>query len=114
MRKIFGLTALIICSQLQAQQTDSTSQLDAVVVTTNKYPTKQSQTGKVTTVIDRATLDRMGSRSLGEVLQTVAGVTDNGANNNPGTNQRLSIRGSSDGNVLVLIDGQPVNDPSVI
>lgn len=132
MRKIFMVAALFISSQVQAQIfrqkqiKDSaiistgdevlylSRTLDRVVITTNKYPKKQSQTGKVTTVIPKETLERLQGRSLGEILNTVAGVTINGANNNSGTNLRTSIRGSSDGNVLILIDGLPANDPSVI
>ena len=128
MRKIFVVAAVIISSHLHAQifkqkQTDSTvavhelfytSPLDPVVITANKFPEKQSQTGKVVTVIDKNTIEKLGGHTVGELLNTVAGVTVNGANNNFGTNQRISIRGSSDGNVLLLIDGIPVNDPSVI
>jgi vitamin B12 transporter len=131
MRKIFIVAALFIASQLHAQIFQQKKKdtlvivaiddfpypsrtLDRVVVTTNKYPKKQSQTGKVTTVIDHSALDHLNGRSLGEILNTVSGTTINGANNNLGTNQRISIRGSSDGNVLLLIDGIPANDPSVI
>ncbi len=45
---------------------------------------------------------------------TVAQVSINGANNNLGTNQGLSLRGTAFGNTLILIDGIPANDPSVI
>lgn len=128
MRKNFVVAALIISSQLHAQtfkqkKTDSTitvhephyaSALDPVVITANKFPEKQSQTGKVITVIDKSTIEKLGGHTVGELLNTVAGVTVNGANNTLGTNQRISIRGSSDGNVLLLMDGIPVNDPSVI
>jgi vitamin B12 transporter len=48
------------------------------------------------------------------VLNEQAGITINGALNNPGTNQSLFMRGSSGGRTLVLIDGIPVYDPSVI
>lgn len=48
------------------------------------------------------------------MLNTVVGTTLIGANNNPGTNLTASIRGASAGNVLILLDGIPVNDPSVI
>lgn len=132
MRKILIVAAIIFSSQLHAQifqqkqKKDSvvistgdelpylSRTLDRVVVTANKFLKKQSQTGKVTTVIAKETLERLQGHSLGEILNTVAGVTINGANNNLGTNQRISIRGSSDGNVLLLIDGIPTNDPSVI
>jgi vitamin B12 transporter len=124
MRKVFAVAAFTISSLAHAQEspqkTDSSftsslsRTLDPVVVTTNKYPKKQSQTGKVVTVIDKSVLEKLGGHTLGEVLNLAAGVTVNGANNNLGTNERISIRGSSDGNVLLLIDGIPASDPSVI
>lgn len=120
-RKIFTVAAVIFSSYLQAQQTvnnlqkDSINQmLDEVVLTASKYPKKQSETGKVITVFNQQTILQMGSRTISEVLNTAAGVTVNGANNNLGTNQGISIRGSSFGNILILMDGIPVNDPSLI
>lgn len=111
-KHFFVLAAGMIGSQLQAQQ-DSTS-LEEVVITSNKYPKKQSETGKVITIISREQLEKSGGRTLGELLNTVSGTTIIGANNILGTNQTVSIRGASAGNVLILLDGIPVNDPSVI
>lgn len=111
-KHFFVLAAGMISSQLQAQQ-DSTS-LEEVVITSNKYPKKQSETGKVITIISREQLEKSGGRTLGELLNTVSGTTIIGANNILGTNQTVSIRGASAGNVLLLLDGIPVNDPSVI
>lgn len=111
-KHFFVLAAGMIGSQLQAQQ-DSTS-LEEVVITSNKYPKKQSETGKVITIISREQLEKSGGRTLGEMLNTVSGTTIIGANNILGTNQTVSIRGASAGNVLILLDGIPVNDPSVI
>ena len=53
MRKIFAVAALIFSSQLHAQtlQEDSSKTLDKVVVTATKYPTKQSNTGKLVSVV---------------------------------------------------------------
>ncbi|MEI2738928.1 MAG: TonB-dependent receptor plug domain-containing protein [Chitinophagaceae bacterium] len=121
MKKLFFvLAAVIISSIAQAQlipalREDSTgTSLDEVVLTANKYPKKQSETGKVITVINRQQLDRSSGKTLGELLNTVAGTNIIGANNNAGTNLTASIRGASAGNVLILLDGIPVNDPSVI
>jgi vitamin B12 transporter len=111
-KHFFVLAAGMIGSQLQAQQ-DSTS-LEEVVITSNKYPKKQAETGKVITIISREQLEKSGGRTLGELLNTVSGTTIIGANNILGTNQTVSIRGASAGNVLILLDGIPVNDPSVI
>jgi len=111
-KQLFVLTALFMSSALCAQQ--DTSFLQEVVVTANKYEKKQSQTAKVVSVINREQLRQSGGRSIGELLNQVAGVTVPGANNNMGSNQTISIRGASAGNVLILLDGVPVNDPSVI
>ncbi|MEO7983697.1 MAG: TonB-dependent receptor [Bacteroidota bacterium] len=113
----FVLAAVIFGSRIKAQfvQADSMmASMDEVVLTANKYPKKQSETGKVITVINRQQLERSAGKTLGELLTTIAGTTIIGANNNPGTNLTSSIRGAAAGNVLILLDGIPVNDPSVI
>lgn len=111
-RNFFVLAAVIISTQLKAQQ--DTTQLEEAVITASKYERKQAETGKVMTVISRQELERNSGRTLAELLNTTAGVNIVGANNNAGTNLTTSIRGSAAGNVLILIDGIPVNDPSVI
>ncbi len=111
-KKIFVVAAVIISSHSFSQQ-DTTKTLDEVILTANKYPKKQSETGKVVTIINRQQLEKSSGKTLGELLNTVAGVTIPGANNNPGTNMTLDIRGASAGNALILVDGIPVNDPSV-
>jgi vitamin B12 transporter len=112
-KHFFVLAAVIISSTVQSQDTTGTS-LDEVILTANKYEKKQSETGKVVTVINRKQLEKSGGTTLSELLNTVVGTTIIGANNNLGTNLTTSIRGSSAGNVLILLDGIPVNDPSVI
>jgi vitamin B12 transporter len=112
-KHFFVLAAVIISSTAKSQDTTGTS-LDEVILTATKYEKKQSETGKVVTVINRQQLEKSGGTTLSELLNTVVGTTIIGANNNLGTNLTTSIRGSSAGNVLILLDGIPVNDPSVI
>lgn len=112
-KKIFMVAAVIFSSHLYAQSDTSAKILDEVLLTTNKFPEKQSETGKVVTVINQQQLEKSGGKTLGEILNTVAGVTIPGANNNYGTNMTVNIRGASAGNALILIDGIPLNDPSV-
>ncbi|MEP7110897.1 MAG: TonB-dependent receptor, partial [Ferruginibacter sp.] len=112
-KKFLLVTAVIISSQLYAQ--DSTKKtLDEVVVTANKFPQKQSSTGKVLTVIDRAQLERNTGRTLGQVLNEQAGLIINGSQNPLGTNQTVYLRGAGEANTLILIDGVPANDASGI
>jgi vitamin B12 transporter len=111
-KKIFIAAAVFFSSQLYAQQ-DSAS-LDEVVITATKTAVKQSQTGKVVSVINQATLQRHAGKSLAEILNGQAGIFVNGANNSPGSNQDYYLRGAATSNTLILLDGVPVADPSSI
>lgn len=112
---IVALAVLPFCSMLQAQiQTGSDRNLDEVIVTASKKSQKQSQTGKVVTVIDRSTLVNNRGKSLTEILNQFSGVFTVGANNAPGSNQELYLRGAATGNTLFLLDGVPLQDPNMI
>ncbi|MEO8582472.1 MAG: TonB-dependent receptor [Flavitalea sp.] len=115
MTKTFLIFSILFCALYSvAQDTTHVSSLDEVVITANKYARKQSETGKVLTVINREQLEKSGGRTLAEIVNTVSGTTIIGSNGNQGTNMTASIRGSTAGNVLILVNGIPVNDPSVI
>ncbi len=114
------VAAVIFSGQLQAQKLvpviseDSTKNMDEVVITANKYPQKQSSTGKVLTVINRSQLEKNTGRSLAQVLNEQAGIIVNGSQNPTGTNQLLYMRGAGAANTLILVDGVPANDASGI
>ncbi len=91
---------------------DSVKQLDQVVITATKHERKQSQTGKVLTVISAEVLGRSSGQTLAELLNRQVGIIINGAQNNLGTNQNVYIRGAGIGYSLILLDGIPLNDPS--
>jgi len=112
-KKIFIAAAVLFSSAAQAQK-DSTKNLDEVVVTATKTELKQSQTGKVVTVIDQETLQRNAGKTIAEILNLQAGMFINGANNALGTNPDNYLRGANTGNTLILLDGVPVSDPSQI
>lgn len=113
-RKFLVMTAVIISSQLQAQDTTGTKQLDEVIVTATRFEQKQRTTGKVVSVINQETLQRNAGKTLTEIINYQTGVFINGANNNFGTNQDVYFRGAGSGNTLILVDGVPVGDPSQI
>lgn len=115
MKKTFLLlTASIIGSQLSAQDSSASTQLEEVIITANRMEQKQSQTGKVITVISKDVLEKSQGKTVAQVLNEQAGITINGALNNAGTVQTVFMRGAASGRVLVLIDGIPVGDPSFI
>lgn len=113
-RKFTFIILLLTGSSAFAQDSAMVSSLNEVVITASKYSRKQTETGKVLTVVSREQLERSSGKTLSEVLNTVAGTTIIGSNSNLGTNLAVSIRGATVGNVLILINGIPVNDPSVI
>src|ERR1035437_1329015 len=115
-RIILVAVSLFTLMQLHAQKKDSTKavQLDEVIITANKMPQKQSTTGKVVTVITKDQIEKSSGKTIAQLLNQQAGVTINGALNNLGANQTVYLRGASSGRVLILVDGIPVYDPSMI
>lgn len=115
MSKTFTLlSTLLIGSVAMAQDSIRTKLLDEVVVTANKTPQKQSQTGKVVTVITRQQIEKSAGKTVAQLLNEQAGVQINGALSNAGSTQTVFMRGAASGRTLILMDGIPVNDPSQI
>ncbi|MFI5130545.1 MAG: TonB-dependent receptor [Chitinophagales bacterium] len=123
-KKIFIVAAVLFSSRLMGQSWNDSvvirmdefpySTLDRVIVTARKTEQRQNSTGKVTNVILPSQIEQSKGKTISEVLNTVSGISINGANNTAGTNQTVNLRGASAGNILILLDGVPVNDPSVI
>ncbi|MEH6565325.1 MAG: TonB-dependent vitamin B12 receptor [Halopseudomonas sp.] len=68
--------------------------------------TRTSQTSSIaaTTVFERTDIDRLQATSVEQVLRRVPGISISN-NGGPGKTTSVSIRGSSDKHVLVMIDG---------
>jgi len=119
-KKIIIVAAVIFSNHLRAQKlvpvisADTTKNLDEVVITANKFPQKQSSTGKVLTVITRTQLANNTGRTLAQLLNEQAGIIINGSQNALGTNQTVNIRGAGAANTLILVDGIPANDAAGI
>lgn len=86
--------------------------LNEVVITTTKNNQKQSQTGKVVTIITREELDRSSGRNLAELLNQQAGITIGGVGSNAGKDKSIFFRGAASAYTVVLIDGILATDPS--
>lgn len=95
---------------LQAQD----RQLDEVTVTANRTDQKLTHTGKVVVVLTDSVLQKYATQSVAELLSRQTGFQINGANGPLGSQQDVYFRGAGTGNLLVLIDGIPVYDPSGI
>lgn len=103
-----GLAQLCV-NEAKAQDT---LRLKDVVISATKNDQKQSQTGKVVSIISRETLERSHGKSLPELINEQAGIIVAGAGSNPGLNKSVFMRGAGSAYAVVLIDGIVQNDPS--
>ncbi|SFA58690.1 vitamin B12 transporter [Pedobacter suwonensis] len=108
-----GLAQLMI-GQVANAQTQDSLQLKDVVISATKNDQKQSQTGKVVTIISREVLERSNGKSLPDLLSEQAGIVISGGNSNQGKDKSIFTRGALGGYTLVLIDGIVQNDPASI
>jgi vitamin B12 transporter len=88
--------------------------LDEVVVTDSKFDLKRENSGKVITKISQKDLEKLKGKSIAEIINTTAGIEINGAKSNAAQNLSYNIRGGRNRQVLILIDGIAVTDPSQI
>ena len=107
-------TAFTAVTYLLQAQDSAYNQLNEVIVTANRYEQKQNTTGKVVTVINKDMIEKSAGKTVAQLLNEQAGVVVNGALNNMGSVQTVYMRGASSGRALILLDGIPVNDPSMI
>lgn len=114
LKKTFTLLVLTLSTSVVAFSQEKKLSLDEVTVTATKFAKKQSETGKVVSVISREELERSSGKSILDILNIQPSLNFNNANGNRGGNISTYLRGSQTGNTLILIDGIPVNDPSQI
>ncbi|MDN3585761.1 TonB-dependent receptor [Pedobacter aquatilis] len=104
-----GFAQLTVSQSANAQDS---LQLKDVVITATKNDQKQSQTGKVVTIISKETLEQSHGKSLPELISEQAGIIVAGSSSNPGLNKSVFFRGAGSSYAVVLIDGIVQNDPS--
>ena len=121
LKNAMAVLLLVCTSNLYAQETETkdtlsvdTKYLDEVVVLDSRLPLKRSQSGKTVVQITQAQIAKFKGRNLAELLDTQAGISVLGNRSITGQNLRMAIRGSNNNQVLVLVDGIRVSDPSRI
>ncbi len=88
--------------------------LNEIVVTASKVPLPLRETAKPVQIITRADIERQAGSDVAQLLQTQAGIIVNGAYSNPAKDRSLYLRGANAAYTLILIDGQPVSDPTLL
>ncbi len=111
MSKLTGAIGLVTAACALHVTGSELQELPNMVVTPSGDEMEVLDIGHSVTVITAAEIEAAGWRTLPDALRTVPGMylAQNGA---PGSTVSLSVRGSRSSQVLVLVDGVRLNDPS--
>lgn len=115
--KWFGVLSIGMLSVGFAQtQQDSTKveSLDEVVISDTRFAIKRENSGKTVVKITRQEIERNQGRTLAQLINSKSGFEINGTRSVAGQNVSSFVRGGNNRQVLVLIDGVQVNDPSLV
>jgi len=93
-------------------QTITQESLDEVVVSDSRFELKRENSGKTVIKISKQEIENNQGRTISELINTKSGIEINGSRSNAGQNLGVYVRGGRNRQVLVLIDGIQVNDPS--
>ena len=112
-----GLLALAVSAPMaptlaQAQLEDRAGDDDSIVVTGSRTGLETRQIGSAITVVGGEQMQSDQAVLVKDVLQDVAGMQI--GNDRPGAVTGVSLRGSGNDQVLVLLDGHELGDPSNI
>ncbi|MEM7186353.1 MAG: TonB-dependent receptor [Bacteroidota bacterium] len=107
------IMALFVGNYAFGQTQPKVESLDSVFID-SKTPTARKNSGKVVVVIDAKTLEAQPGKNVAEVLTEVSGIEINGSRSNAGANLGYFVRGGRNRQVLIVIDGVQLSDPSSI
>ncbi|HPS58881.1 MAG TPA: TonB-dependent receptor [Spirochaetota bacterium] len=124
-KKIFSMIAvscaiIVSAASLHAQETSggdadvitkSKSASDAIIITGRRYESSVLKEGKSVTVITEEEIKSSGKDDVSQVLETVPGISISREGTEGGL-AYIFMRGSEGCNVLVMIDGVKIGDPS--
>ena len=110
LRSIFSFCLILISYTFSSAQVDTVIMIDDVEVSSTRLVQTKGQSGRDIRVVTLEEIRTMGVRSIDEAIQLLGGVE--AQTRGPfGVQADFSMRGSTFNQVMVLIDGQLVNDP---
>ncbi|WP_457755019.1 TonB-dependent receptor, partial [Thermovibrio ammonificans] len=107
-RELLALSALVL-----ALAAGASAQEPEVTVTATRVAVPVDAVGDDVTVITRDEIERYGFTSITDVLKYVAGISFS-SNGGPGQTESIYVLGLEPKHVLVMVNGVPVYDPSLI
>jgi len=114
-KTVLSVSALFLaCTAVYAQQQDPNEELDEVVISDSRHALKRENSGKTVITINSEEIEKNQGRTVAELINTKSGIEIVGSRSNAGQNLGYFVRGGNNRQVLVMIDGIQVNDPSAI
>jgi len=111
---IIGIITLIqiiaVMPGLASENTNQIFSLDEIVVIASKYPERVLDSVASVEVITEEEIKAAQAENLADILSIASGLEINDYGDAGGI-KSISIRGSSAEQVLILLDGRPMNDP---
>lgn len=111
-KNLFWAIGLCVVSVGIAQET-KVEALDSVYIDT-KVPLARKNSGKVVVSITSEVLQRSAGKSIASIINEVSGIEINGSRSNAGQNLGYFVRGGRSRQLVVMVDGVQLNDPSSI
>ena len=115
-KRFVGLCAAVIAStSVTAQQEEIAVQdLDEVVVSDSRFALKREHSGKTVIKITSEEIKRSQGKTIAEIINSKSGFAIAGSNSREGAILGVYARGGRGRQVLVLIDGIRISDPSSV
>ncbi len=111
---ITGCAIILPAMTLYGQQYDTTkvALLNEVVITATRNEKNLNNIGRSISVITHDEIQQSGALTVSELLNQQEGFYIVGAQQNPGSINNISTRGTNNSHTVVMIDGIPLSDPS--
>lgn len=113
MKRMLIAAWLCALTSAYAQDLNQQQSLDSVFVD-SKTSLPRKNSGKVVTKITSEVLERSIGKTLAQVINEFSGMEINGSRSNDAQNLGYFARGGRNRQVVIVIDGVQVNDPSQI
>ncbi len=113
MKRMLIVAWLCALTSAHAQDLNQQQSLDSVFID-SKTALPRKNSGKVVTKITSEVLERSTGKTLAQVINEFSGMEINGSRSNDGQNLGYFARGGRNRQVVIVIDGVQVNDPSQI
>lgn len=107
-KKLFSPALLVIFLSSIAYAEDV--ELDKIVVTPSRIEESSGDVSRVVDVVTSGEIQRSGAQDLADALTNLTSV-DMSNYGGPGTDKNIRMRGSTSAQVLILMDGRPINNP---